>query len=94
MQGQGEIHITGEAYEDNVVIRVTDTGPGIPSELHEQIFELDYSTSPAKQSGNMGFGLWWVKTLTARFGGMIYVESDGHSGTTFILELPLAKNES
>ena len=94
MQGQGEIHISGEAREDKVIIRVTDTGPGIPPDLHDHIFELDYSTSPADQPGNLGFGLWWVKTLIARLGGMIYVESDGHSGTTFIMELPLAKNES
>ena len=94
MQGQGEIRITGKALEDKVVIYVTDTGPGIPLDIQNHIFELDYSTSAADQPGNLGFGLWWVKTLIARFGGMIYVESDGRSGTTFILELPVAKNES
>ena len=93
MQGQGEIRITGEAQDDKVVIRVTDTGPGIPLDIQDHIFELDYSTSAANQLGNLGFGLWWVKTLIARFGGMIYVESDGRSGTTFILELPIAENE-
>ncbi len=42
----------------------------------------------------MGFGLWWVKTLMARFGGSIRVESDEFSGTTFILELPIAEAEA
>lgn len=93
MQGQGEIHITGKTQDDKVVICVADTGPGIPLDIQDHIFELDYSTSATDQPGNLGFGLWWVKTLIARFGGMIYVESDGCSGTTFILELPVAKNE-
>jgi len=93
MQGQGEIRITGKTQDDKVVICVTDTGPGIPLDIQDHIFELDYSTSTADQPGNLGFGLWWVKTLIARFDGAIYVESDGCSGTTFILELPIAKNE-
>jgi signal transduction histidine kinase/putative methionine-R-sulfoxide reductase with GAF domain len=94
MQGQGEIHITGNRQENKVVIRITDTGPGIPLDIQDHIFELDYSTSGADQPGNLGFGLWWVKTLIARFGGLIYVESDGRSGTTFILELPIAEVEA
>ena len=94
MQGQGEIRITGKTQEGKAIIRITDTGPGIPLDIQDHIFELDYSTSAADQPGNLGFGLWWVKTLIARFGGMIYVESDGCSGTTFILELPIAESES
>jgi signal transduction histidine kinase len=40
--------------------------------------------------GKLGFGLWWVKSLMARFGGNVSVESDGRSGTTFLLSLPQA----
>jgi signal transduction histidine kinase len=36
--------------------------------------------------------LWWVKTLMARLGGSIQVESDGKSGTTFHLSLPSVEN--
>jgi signal transduction histidine kinase/transcriptional regulator with GAF, ATPase, and Fis domain len=90
MQGQGEIFISGIGLEDKVEIRVKDSGPGIPPDLHDQIFEFNYSTQSQEHSGNLGFGLWWVKTLMARFGGSIQVESDGHSGTTFILVLPIA----
>jgi signal transduction histidine kinase/putative methionine-R-sulfoxide reductase with GAF domain len=91
MQGQGEIFISGTQNEDKVEIRVRDTGPGIHPDLHERIFEFNYSTQSPEKSGNLGFGLWWVKTLMARFGGSISVESDGHSGTTFILVLPVAE---
>ena len=91
MKGQGEIQITGKTWTDKVILCVHDTGPGIPLDIQDHIFELDYSTSAADQPGNLGFGLWWVKTLIARFGGTISVESDGYSGTTFILELPIAE---
>jgi signal transduction histidine kinase len=40
------------------------------------------------RKGKLGFGLWWVKTLTARLGGSVSVESDGVHGTTFRLRLP------
>lgn len=91
MQGQGEIFISGTRLGEIVEIRVKDSGPGIPPDLHEKIFEFNYSSQSPDLSGNLGFGLWWVKTLMARFGGKISVESDGRSGTTFILELPRAE---
>jgi signal transduction histidine kinase/putative methionine-R-sulfoxide reductase with GAF domain len=93
MQGQGEIYISGKELGDQVEIRVMDTGPGIPPDRHDQIFEFNYSTHSPETRGNLGFGLWWVKTLIARFGGSISVESDGYAGTTFVLELPLAEVE-
>lgn len=86
MGGEGTIEIRGQANEKWIEIRFSDSGPGIPAELQERIFEFNYSTQ--ERPGKLGFGLWWVKTLTARFGGAITVESDGRSGTTFILSLP------
>ena len=53
----------------------------------EQIFDFNYSTNAVNNNGNLGFGLWWVKTLMTRFGGTISVESDGLFGATFILVL-------
>ncbi len=74
-------------------IRVSDTGPGIPPELHERIFEFSYS-SRAGHPGKLGFGLWWVKSLVTRFGGRVAVESPSQDGTTFILSLPLSGSEA
>ncbi len=88
MRGSGEIHIHGVANGDRVQIIIRDTGPGIPPELHERIFELNYTSQPSESHENLGFGLWWVKTLMTRFGGLITVDSDGQTGTTFSLELP------
>ena len=79
--------IEGIHLPEAVEICVSDTGPGIATELHNQIFELNFSRTGA-QPGKLGFGLWWVKTLMTRLGGSVSVESDGHHGTAFRLRLP------
>jgi signal transduction histidine kinase len=87
MDGSGSIVIEGVHLPEAVEICVSDTGPGIATELHNQIFELNFSRTGA-QPGKLGFGLWWVKTLMTRLGGSVSVESDGHHGTAFRLRLP------
>jgi signal transduction histidine kinase/putative methionine-R-sulfoxide reductase with GAF domain len=89
----GEVRILGNVQDKWVEIQVSDTGPGIPPELHERIFEFNYS-SRASHPGKLGFGLWWVKSWVTRFGGRIAVESAHGRGTTFILSLPLAEGEA
>ena len=89
MGGKGEIKICGKQNADWVEVSVSDTGRGIPPELHEQIFELAYSSRT--HPGKMGFGLWWVKTLMTRLGGTVTIESDGTNGTTFQLRFPIAE---
>jgi len=87
MNGSGSISITGISTSEWVEVSVTDSGPGIAPDLHNQIFELNYSRTGA-QPGKLGFGLWWVKTLMTRLGGSVTLESDGQHGTTFRLRLP------
>ncbi|GAB4580863.1 MAG: hypothetical protein Fur0022_36070 [Anaerolineales bacterium] len=98
MNGQGRICLSGsvnrpdgEGNEKWVTVTVSDTGPGIAPTLHERIFEFTYSTR--EHPGKLGFGLWWVKTLMTRFGGTVTVESDGQTGTAFILKFPLVSEE-
>jgi signal transduction histidine kinase len=90
MGGEGVVTITGAASDDRVEIAVGDDGPGIPPELHETIFEFNFSGRGSSRP-SIGFGLWWVKTLMARLGGSVAVESDGVHGTTFRLRLPRAQ---
>jgi signal transduction histidine kinase len=93
MSGDGLITIRGSARGAWVDVTVTDTGPGISPDLHDRIFELNYSGRGSSRSGKLGFGLWWVKTLMARLGGSVAVESDGQHGTTFRLKLPVAEGK-
>jgi signal transduction histidine kinase/putative methionine-R-sulfoxide reductase with GAF domain len=92
MRAQGDVVIRGEADSEWVEITVTDSGPGIAPELHDRIFEFDFSGRRlGRSSGKLGFGLWWVKTLIVRLGGSVGVESDGQQGTTFRIRLPRAQ---
>lgn len=94
MGGKGRVVIRGWVQGSQVQVMVSDNGPGITPEFHDRIFEFNYSARPGGRStahpGKLGFGLWWVKSLMARFGGSVTVESDGKTGTTFLLTLPLA----
>jgi signal transduction histidine kinase len=90
MNGNGAIQIQGFALPQWVEVAVSDSGPGIAPEFHNQIFELNFSRN-ASHPGKLGFGLWWVKTLMTRLGGSVIVESDGNHGTTFRLRLPTAE---
>jgi signal transduction histidine kinase/putative methionine-R-sulfoxide reductase with GAF domain len=91
MEGDGVITIRGEAHNGWVEITVCDSGPGIAPDLHDRIFEFNFSGHRAGGAGKLGFGLWWVKTLMVRLGGSVTVQSDGRRGTTFRLRLPRAE---
>jgi len=86
MQGKGQIMVVGKASESSVVVKVADNGPGIPLQRQSTVFEL---SSDRSQPHNLGFGLWWVRTVMERMDGSIELESDGKTGTTFVLEFPL-----
>ncbi len=91
MHGKGSVTICGTSNPQWVEISIIDSGPGISPELHEQIFDLEFSSRA--NPGKMGFGLWWVKTWMTRLGGTVTIESDGRHGTTFHLHLPVAKKQ-
>ncbi|MBP1928011.1 PAS domain S-box-containing protein [Methanolinea mesophila] len=81
-----------ERGDDDVVISVSDHGPGIPDELKEVIFNR-FQTSTTKGSGK-GLGLYIVKTLVERYGGKIWLEDvvpgDHHGGCSFQFTLKRA----
>jgi len=91
MSGDGIIVVRGTVGPDWVEVTVSDSGPGIPPELHDRIFELNFSGRA--RPGKLGFGLWWVKTLMTRLNGAIAIESDGQRGTTFRLRLPRTEDK-
>jgi signal transduction histidine kinase len=88
MQAHGSILIRGSAGLEQVEVSISDSGPGISPDLHDRIFELNFSGRPGAHAGKLGFGLWWVKNLMTRLGGSVTVESDGRHGATFVLRLP------
>lgn len=84
--GEGGTESSSEG--DRVIVRVRDTGPGIPVELHDKIFERFFRVdkSRSKETGGTGLGLAIVKHAVLHHGGTIKVESAKGQGTTFVLE--------
>lgn len=95
--GEGEIIVRGgisdgkNSKETRAVFSVTDTGPGIPKDQREIIFEafhqVDRSTD--RQYGGTGLGLSISRELAVRLGGELLLVESGPGGSRFELRLPL-----
>jgi len=75
-----------------VRFRVTDEGLGIPPAEQDRIFEKFYRLDPnlTRGVGGTGLGLYISRELVARMNGRVWVDSDGRTGSSFFLELPIA----
>jgi signal transduction histidine kinase len=71
---------------DHVEVKVTDTGPGIPTEVVPRIFDPFFTTKDVGEG--TGLGLSIVHELVARHSGTIEVETEVGKGTTFTVTLP------
>jgi signal transduction histidine kinase len=87
MSGSGTLTIKAARENGAVVVRISDTGPGIDSEVRRRIFDPFFTTKAPGQG--TGLGLHTVHTIVTRTGGEITVDS-GSSGTTFTLSFPSA----
>jgi signal transduction histidine kinase len=86
LNGPGRVRVTAALGPDETVeLRVSDTGPGVPPERREKIFEPYFST---KEKGS-GLGLAIVRNSAGMYGGTVRVESELGKGATFIVSLPI-----
>ena len=69
-----------------LVVRIQDTGPGMPEEVQQRLFEPFFTT---KESGT-GLGLCIVAGIMTRHGGRLVLESSNGQGTTFAIWIPAA----
>ena len=91
----GSLTVRLERDEDNAILRVSDTGMGIPEEALDHIFERFYRVDKARsrQSGGSGLGLAIVKVIVDRNRGDIQVTSEVGKGTTFAVSFPIFDTE-
>jgi signal transduction histidine kinase len=89
----GRIDVTAERENGHAVVRVTDTGVGIPAEMLPRVFDLFAQVEEHRDraQGGLGIGLALVKRLVELHGGAVTADSPGPDrGSTFAIRLPLA----
>ena len=81
------LSLTLKTVAEKIQLEVADTGPGIPAEIREKIFEPFFSTKPAGH----GLGLALARQIISNHGGTIAFTSEIGQGTRFVIALPMAK---
>ncbi|MDX2140893.1 MAG: GAF domain-containing protein [Chloroflexota bacterium] len=95
---EGTVLVETMECPDSLLIHVADSGPGIPSEQRERIFERFSQikgNAPLRGSKGHGLGLTLCKLVVEAHGGRIWVENDSPlSGACFAISLPLPPQQS
>ncbi len=93
---KGKITITSEKEKNNLILKVSDTGIGIPESKKEGIFTKFYQadSSLSRNYQGTGIGLYNTRINIEELGGNVSFESKEKRGTTFIIKLPLTKKNS
>jgi signal transduction histidine kinase len=88
--GGGEVQLQLRQEAGFAVLEVLDTGPGVPPDLRERIFEPFYRLPGASEKdGGVGLGLALVKSIAQRHGGSVQCSNRPQGGACFSLRLPL-----
>ena len=87
---QAIVHLKVE--NQNLLVIIEDKGKGIPKEEMENIFQPFYRIEEARSTGGFGLGLSLAEKIIKLHKGIIRVESEQGKGTTFLIQLPAARN--
>jgi len=90
MSGERRIKITTAAEGRNIVITVSDSGPGIPEDIRDKIFDPFYSS----KDGNSGIGLSICRRIVNDHRGSIEIETSEWNGARFKIALPQVVEET
>ncbi len=91
----GGVLVSAELQNAELVITVSDTGPGLTREAQQRIFEaFEQAGDAAGRSGGTGLGLAISRRIMAAFNGSLTVSSAPGQGSTFTIRLPLPANSS
>jgi two-component system NtrC family sensor kinase len=86
---QGDVSISMRAEDEQIIIQVTDNGPGIPAKDQAHIFDKFYRGSNISSHAGSGLGLAIVKSIVEAHQGRMWVESIVGKGSTFFIILPV-----
>ena len=84
----GRITIRAYDRDDQVVLEVEDTGPGVPLDAEAKLFQPFFTTKPAGQGTGLGLSLSY-DIITKGHGGELKVKTQEGEFTEFVVQLPL-----
>lgn len=84
----GVVDVSVGRDTDGLVLRLRDTGAGIPDVDRERVFERFVRLDPARAAGGAGLGLSIARWIAEAHGGSLRVESSGPEGTVFAARFP------
>ena len=92
---EGEVGIDAAVIDGELVVSVSDTGPGIPEEDRANIFEefRQAEGSLVQRKGGTGLGLAISMKIVEMHGGRIWVESEVGNGSKFSFALPMEEGD-
>ena len=94
LNGYGEVTLTARSHhldgKNGILLSVDDSGPGVPSEFRESVFEQFYrlNEGPTARLGGTGLGLWRVAEVAGKRGGSAWIEDSSQGGAGLRLFLP------
>ncbi|MBL7212651.1 MAG: PAS domain S-box protein [Desulfobacteraceae bacterium] len=93
MEGKGKLNINVRynPHAKRFIVRVGDTGPGIPDEVRDKIFGIFFTTKPAGKG--TGLGLAISQNIIGLHGGSLRFECPPQGGTIFVIEFPFEFSE-
>jgi len=88
---QGTVEVSAERQCRDFVLRVADSGPGIPREQWDQIFDrfMQIRDPNTSDIAGVGLGLYIVKKIVEGHGGCVWVNSELGQGSEFVVSLPI-----
>ena len=89
----GRVTVTLEQREGEVALSVADTGPGIPVEDRERVFERFVRLDPARRGGGVGLGLAIVRWVADVHHGTVRIASEPGPGCTVVATFPAASSQ-
>ena len=81
------VEVSTKKLKDQIQIRVTDNGDGIPSDVMDKIFQPFFTTKPTGQGTGLGLSISY-DIITKGHNGAIKINTKSGEGTEFIIELP------
>ena len=84
----GRVDVDARRERSDAVIRVRDTGPGVPAEELPRIFDRLFRGDASRAERGLGLGLSLVKAVVEAHGGTVDVMSEPGKGSTFTVRLP------